>query len=153
MAVDRENTTVVDVTYLCNATCRYCRWGNSETPSRAHQELRNILLPKETLEALGTERIVLSGGEPRINPNLKIILEYYKSLVDDVILVTNGYGLDEASVSQLTKSGVTGITVSLDSVFPGETMLTRATPPALHAKIISMMYNSLSFSPCLMMDI
>ena len=135
--LDAQNTTVVDVTYFCNATCRYCQWGNRNTPGRAHQELEKILLPRTTLESLGTERIVLSGGEPRTRPDIESILRYYKTLVQDVIVITNGYGLDEAEVQRLTSAGATGIAVSLDSVFPDEATKTRMTPPKLHSQIVS----------------
>lgn len=137
LAVDSANTTVVDVTYLCNATCKYCQWGNQLTPGRSHRTLEEILLPEGTLKSLGTQRIVLSGGEPRLNPHLKQALSHYRKLVDQVVVITNGYGLDTAEVSKLVQSGATGITISLDSVSPDVAMATRNTPYALHAMILS----------------
>jgi molybdenum cofactor biosynthesis enzyme MoaA len=128
---------VIDVTYLCNATCRYCQWGNEFTPGRAHRTLEEILIPEETLRSLGTQRVVLSGGEPRLNPHLKQVLSHYRQLVEQVVVITNGYGLDTTEVSRLVQAGATGITVSLDSIFSEVTIATRETPPAVHAKILS----------------
>ncbi len=137
LPVDGENTTVVDVTYLCNATCKYCQWGNQLTQGRAHRTLEEILIPEKSLRSLGTQRIVLSGGEPRLNPHLKQALNHYRQLVDQVVVITNGYGLDTAEVWSLVQAGATGITVSLDSILPDVAMATRETPNGLHAKILS----------------
>jgi molybdenum cofactor biosynthesis enzyme MoaA len=137
LPIDSANTTVVDVTYLCNAACKYCQWGSGVTPGRTHRTLEEVLIPEETLRALGTQRIVISGGEPRLNPYLNHVLSYYRQLVDQVIVITNGYGLDSAEISTLLQNGATGITVSLDSIFSDVTLATRETPPALHARILS----------------
>ncbi len=135
--VDQQNTTVVDLTYLCNASCRYCQWGNKITPGRWHRPVNEILLQAENLRALGTQRVVLSGGEPRLHPQLVEILGHYHELVDYVIVITNGYGLDTREVSRLVEAGATGITVSLDSLSPGVSMRTRETSSALHSQIVS----------------
>ena len=135
--VDRAVTTVIDVTYLCNATCSNCQWGNPKTPGRSHKVLTDLLIPKKTLLSLGTERVVVSGGEPRLHPELGRILRYYRDLVPQVIVITNGYGLNAMEVSRLLEAGATGVTVSLDSVNSEETGQTRMTPPLLHRKILA----------------
>ena len=135
--ISSRGTTVVDVTYLCNATCRYCRWGNSSTPGRVAQDLEKVLIPASTLEMIGTRRVVISGGEPRLHPRISEILEYYRGLVDEVVVITNGYGLDRDNAGALLDAGATGITVSLDSVDAIESFMTRRTPPTLHAEILS----------------
>ena len=136
MTVQARGTTVVDVTYMCNARCRYCRWGDTATPGREDQDMEKILLPAKTLEALGTRRVVISGGEPMLHPKIADILGYYKKLVEQVVIITNGYGLDRGAVEDLLRAGATGITVSMDSVNSMESFLTRRTPPALHAKVL-----------------
>ena len=131
-----RGTTVVDVTYLCNATCRYCRWGDGSTLGRVAQDLDKVLIPASTLEMIGTKRVVISGGEPRLHPNISGILEHYGGLVDEVVVITNGYGLDTEAAGVLLDTGATGITVSLDSVDSMESFMTRRTPPALHGEIL-----------------
>ena len=98
--------------------------------------MEKILLPAETLEALGTRRVVISGGEPRLHPRIADILGHYKKLVGQVVIITNGYGLDRRTVEDLLRAGATGIAVSLDSTDAMESFLTRRTPPALHAKVL-----------------
>jgi molybdenum cofactor biosynthesis enzyme MoaA len=137
LAVESANTTVVDVTYLCNATCKYCQWGSQFTPGRTHRPFEEVLIPEGTLNSLGTQRVVLSGGEPRLHPHLKEILSHYRKLVGQVVVITNGYGLDTTEVSRLLQHGATGITVSLDSVSSDKARATRETSQALHAKILT----------------
>ena len=98
--------------------------------------MEKILLPAKTLEALGTRRVVISGGEPMLHPKIADILGYYKKLVGQVVIITNGYGLDRGAVEDLLRAGATGITISMDSVDSMESFLTRRTPPALHAKVL-----------------
>ena len=132
-----KQSTVVDITYLCNATCRYCRWGNDNTPQRYTRSLDDVLIPSETLKNLKTKRIVLSGGEPRLHPEIMQILDYYSNLVDQVILITNGYGLTKSKVEKLMHAGATGFTVSLDSIDSIESFLTRSTLPHIHKRILA----------------
>jgi molybdenum cofactor biosynthesis enzyme MoaA len=87
-----QTTTVIDVTYHCNATCGYCQWGNSKNQLRKHLQLQEILRPFESLKALCTKRIVLSGGESSLHPQLAKILAYYGKFADALIILTNGYG-------------------------------------------------------------
>jgi molybdenum cofactor biosynthesis enzyme MoaA len=132
-----EATTVVDITYLCNATCRYCQWGNSNNLLKEHLKLGQILLPYGSIKALGTKRIVLSGGEPRLHPQLPEILAYYRKCADSLIVLTNGYGLNRKEILKLREMGATGVTVSLDSVSSCESMETKETPLEVHRHIIS----------------
>ncbi len=134
--MDRQTTTVVDVTYDCNGRCRYCRWGGSNTPGRTHQDPESILIPDETLKALGSERIVLSGGEPLLYPSIEEIARYFGNRVESTIIVTNSLILDDMRLRRLLEAGVNGFTVSLDSMSPRENMLTRGTTPKTHAQII-----------------
>ena len=133
---NQQPSIVVDVTYLCNATCRYCRWGSSKTPQRTTQSLKDILIPAKTLKDLQVKQIVISGGEPRLHPEIEKILDYYSSLAD-VIIITNGIGLTVTEVERLLQAGATGFTVSLDSVDMMESFITRSTTPSLHREIIS----------------
>jgi molybdenum cofactor biosynthesis enzyme MoaA len=133
----QQATTVVDVTYLCNAKCKYCQWGNPKNHSRRHLKLQHILIPYDSIKALRTKRIVLSGGEPRLHPQLPRILAYYRKCGDSLIVLTNGYGLSREEISKLREMGATGVTVSLDSVSSYESMETRETPFEVHQQLIT----------------
>lgn len=132
-----SNTTCVDITYRCNARCRYCQWGDPDTlEERSHEGHGRAMIRPETLAGLGTERIVLSGGEPRLHPDIGRIISYYSRLVPDMIVITNGHGLDAREAAVLARAGATGITVSIDSIDPEESYVTRKTPPELHGAIL-----------------
>jgi len=82
---------VIDVTYRCNATCLYCQWSSNKTESIIDQPDNNILIPEVTLKSLGSERIVLSGGEPLIRKDLERIISYYSQCnVKSIVLISNG---------------------------------------------------------------
>ena len=111
-----QKNIVIDVTYLCNYSCNYCRWGSAKTPGRSHHPLENILAIREDLEAIGAERVVLSGGEPLLHPNISEIVQHYSSLVEDVILITNGWLAELEKIRSMISDGLTGIAFSIDSV-------------------------------------
>ena len=50
-----EKNIVIDVTYLCNYTCNYCRWGSAKTSGRVHHPLEHVLANREDLEAIGAD--------------------------------------------------------------------------------------------------
>ena len=114
--MERQRSIIVDVTYLCNYTCNYCRWGSTETPGRIHHPLDSILADPSELEAIGVERVVLSGGEPLLHPDILQIVRHYSRLVNDVILITNGWLANRDRIVALVSEGVTGLAFSIDSI-------------------------------------
>ena len=98
------------------------------------------MIPERTLRLLGTRRIVISGGEPTLHPRLAEIISHYAALVDEVVVITNGYTLSrrgEEGVERLARAGATGVTFSVDSADPRESLLVRGTPPAVHAAVLA----------------
>ena len=137
-----RGTVVVDVTYECNARCRYCRWGDGNGRRGSAQDPAAAMIPERTLRLLGTRRLVISGGEPTLHPRLAEIISHYAALVDEVVVITNGYALsrrgeEEEGVGRLVRAGATGITFSVDSADPRESFLVRGTPPAVHAAVLA----------------
>ena len=124
------------MTHACNARCRYCQWGSPDNSSTIDSDMSRVLISSDMLKTLETNKIVISGGEPTLHPNIHDILKYYSNLVDQVTIITNGYALSRKNASALINSGATGITVSLDSTHPVESFMTRRTPPALHGQIM-----------------
>ena len=114
--IDSQKNMVIDVTYVCNYSCNYCRWGSSETPGRTHQKLDDILVERKELEAIGVERIVLSGGEPLLHPNIDQIVHHFSNIVEDVILITNGWLANLSKIQTMIDCGLTGVAFSIDSV-------------------------------------
>lgn len=125
--IDQQNAMVVDVTYNCNAKCHYCKWGSNKTPGRVNQPDHFILIPASTLQHLGTERVVLSGGEPLLRQDLEQIISHYRQTgVKSIVAITNGFLLTEKRLRSLVNSGLTGIAFSMDSYDPMTAFETRA---------------------------
>lgn len=134
-----RGTVVVDVTYACNARCRYCRWGDGNSRRGSMQDPAATMIPERTLRLLGARRLVISGGEPTMHPGLGEIISHYASLVDEVVVITNGYTLSRKGVEGvelLAKAGATGVTFSVDSADPSVSLRVRGTPPAVHAAVL-----------------
>ena len=137
-----RGTVVVDVTYACNARCGYCKWGDgggSGGRRGSMQDPSAAMIPESTLRLLGTRRLVISGGEPTLHPRLGEIVAHYAALVDEVVVITNGYALSRqggGGVERLAGMGATGVTFSVDSAHPHEMLLARGTPPAVHAAVL-----------------
>lgn len=70
---------------------------------------------------LGVSKLRVTGGEPLLRRQLPRLIEQLASIpgVDDLALTTNGYLLAEHAVA-LRTAGLTRLTVSLDSLEPGE---------------------------------
>ena len=136
--MEGRGTVVVDVTYACNAECRYCRWGDRRR--RGMPDASASMIPGRTLRLLGTRRVVLSGGEPTLHPRLGEIVSHYAGLVDEVVVITNGYSLARERrigvVERLVRTGATGVTFSVDSADPREMQAARRTPPTVHAAVL-----------------
>lgn len=123
--IDTQKSLVLDVTYKCNASCRYCQWGDNQNPAHQHQPLDHVYLPKATLNSLGTKRVVLSGGEPLLRADLEQLVEHYSSMsISSVITITNGILLTPVRFRKLHTAGLTGVTFSIDSIDP--TVLNRS---------------------------
>lgn len=115
----QPSTLVVDLTYRCNSPCRYCRWSTrSNSEGKADRSVHDICLDAATLRALGTQRVVFSGGEPLLHPYINAILGYYAGVVEQRVVITNGALLSAGRRCELTAAGATGFAFSLDTVTP-----------------------------------
>lgn len=118
-AINTQRSLVVDVTYKCNASCKYCQWGDHTNPTHDHQPFDSVLLPRETLSALGTERVVFSGGEPLLRADLEKLVQHYRQMnLKSIVTITNGILLNAQRLSSLVEAGLTGVTFSIDAIDP-----------------------------------
>jgi molybdenum cofactor biosynthesis enzyme MoaA len=129
------STLVVDVTYRCNSPCLYCQWG---TPSlrKPDRPIEEVCVPARTIAALKVNKVVLSGGEPALNPSLARILEYYSGLVSERLVITNGLLMDHDMRARLLAAGATAFTFSIDSVNPKRFAANRGLPAKSLARIV-----------------
>lgn len=137
---------VIDVTYRCNASCLYCRWGSNKNMDEIDQPDFNILIPEKTIKSLGSERIVLSGGEPLIRNDLERIVSYYSKFnVKSIVLITNGLLLNQQRLKSLINAGLTGVTFSIDGISEDIALKTRGFSNEVRKKSLNNLRKTLEY--------
>lgn len=101
---------IIRIHFQCNQTCRFC-FVSTHLPAPDEAKVR------DAIERAGREdaRIVLSGGEPTLNPKLIDYVKLAKSVSQRPIeLQTNAILLDDSSlVARLADAGIAQAFVSL----------------------------------------
>ena len=106
----------ISVTNTCNAKCSICY-----NEGQDKEKYNGISLEKYKKVAklftshFNPPRVVLTGGEPLLVPNLYEIINIYKSHKYNVGLITNGILLDKNKQSKLLEAGLDTINISLNS--------------------------------------
>ena len=78
---------------------------------RVHQKLEDILVDQNELEAIGVERVVLSGGEPLLHPKIDHIVHISQSRIPNGTIgiyeleVSEGTQVTQATLAELPLSG------------------------------------------------
>ena len=117
------NNMRISVTDRCNFRCHYCMPEDGMVWMK-----RGDLLTFEEIErvvgivaGLGVTKIRLTGGEPLMRRDLRILVEKISRVkgIHDIALTTNGYFLKEQAAG-LHAAGLNRITVSMDSLEPAK---------------------------------
>ncbi|MBI4216616.1 MAG: radical SAM protein [Chloroflexi bacterium] len=106
-----------NLTRRCNLRCAHCylEAGAGGPSELSPQEARGLV---DQMAALGTEMLILTGGEPLLYPGLFDVAQCATERGLAVVLGTNGTLLDGAAVRRLGECGVKGVGISLDSCAP-----------------------------------
>jgi len=111
----------VSVTDRCNFRCRYCIPPESiryipHGEILRYEEIERVV---RVASAAGVRKIRLTGGEPLVRRDLPSLVEKLASLdgLDEICLTTNGSLLSRFART-LKRSGLSRVTVSLDSLHP-----------------------------------
>ena len=108
---------IIDVSYKCNSSCKYCRWNiTNHQKKEITPPLDQLLLPKESIRSLNVSRIVLSGGEPILADNLDEVINYYKNFSLPIRLITNGIHLTSNNILRLSGLGIKEYVISLNTI-------------------------------------
>jgi MoaA/NifB/PqqE/SkfB family radical SAM enzyme len=101
----------------CNLSCSYCNeYDKVSQPVPTAEMLRRI----DLLDALGTEIITFSGGEPLLHPDLDALIRHIRSHGRIATLITNGYLLTPERIRQLNRAGLEHLQISIDNVEPDD---------------------------------
>jgi radical SAM protein with 4Fe4S-binding SPASM domain len=88
----------VELTAACNQRCAHCynAWRAGLAPSPERMETGALLaLLDRVVDELGFERLTLSGGEPLLHPDLRLIVDHLRGRGLELYLITNGTLVDD----------------------------------------------------------
>lgn len=110
----------IGITRKCFFKCRMCRFWQSppEDGELSCAEWKNFIRDLKDFCGDGV-RLHFAGGEPLLKEGFLEILEFSHSLGLGTFIVTNGFLIDDARAAGLVRSGVEGVTISLDSLDEG----------------------------------
>ena len=115
----------------------YCRWGDGVSRRDPHGDPRSLVLDRAMLREAGIERVVFSGGEPLLHPDLLHVIASYASLgVASIVVITNGLLASRERLLAIQGAGATGVTFSLDSIDPAIACQTRRLEVGQLARVL-----------------
>jgi MoaA/NifB/PqqE/SkfB family radical SAM enzyme len=105
------------VTARCNLTCNQCNiiYANSDVRECSIDAIRRIA---DNLAAMKVAMVLLTGGEPFARDDLPDIVGAFESRGVHVRMQTNGLASEE-SIRRVIDKGGKDISISLDSLWPG----------------------------------
>ncbi|MFO7566330.1 MAG: GTP 3',8-cyclase MoaA [Enhygromyxa sp.] len=123
----------VSLTDRCNMRCTYCMpaEGIEHVPRGEVLSLEEVVRMVRSFAAWGVERVRLTGGEPSLRRNLIWLVEQLRAISTrsgaplEVVMTSNGELLEQLA-APLARAGLSGLTVSLDTLDPARfTAITR----------------------------
>jgi MoaA/NifB/PqqE/SkfB family radical SAM enzyme len=101
---------LLNIHTLCNCRCVMCDiWQRTEGQALAASTLERH---RESMQNLGVRQVVLSGGEPLLNPDLEAICHFFRDLDIRITLLTTGLLLHKRA--HLVASLIDEVILSLD---------------------------------------
>ncbi len=138
----------MSLTEKCNLRCKYCMPHDGVKLSEKNKlltfEERKLVL--STFYSLGVNKIRFTGGEPTISNQLMDLVQYTRSLDDNITIAitTNGTMLNSTNLKSLVNNGLNSINISLDTLSSQKFASISRRSENLHKKVLSSIYNSLS---------
>jgi len=111
----KPDTFVVEITTKCNLNCKHCSLGGGRSGEHLpFKQIKNII---EKISALGTSRVILTGGEPLLHPHILDICRLLNRFCIHTAITTNGILLgSEEKIEALYETGVRYIQISVDGL-------------------------------------
>lgn len=106
-----------EITKKCNAKCEHCgsRCDINEPNGISKEMFMSVL--KDVKENIGTDCMLnITGGEPLMRKDLFEIMNYANKLGFSWGMVTNGTLINKETISNMKKSGMSTISISLDGM-------------------------------------
>lgn len=106
-----------NLTKKCNLQCPHCYLSAGRAAERelTTDECLSLL---EEMHALGTEMLILTGGEPLLRKDIYTIAKAASSMGIWVVMGTNGVLITRHVARKMVECGVQGVGISIDSADP-----------------------------------
>jgi molybdenum cofactor biosynthesis enzyme MoaA len=106
-----EPTSRLGIVYRCNQVCTFCELADMDT-DLAPEKVRAAI---DHSRARGSRRLIVTGGEPTLSPNLVEYVRYARDAgMENIELQTNAVLLDKPGLAEaLREAGLTSAQVSL----------------------------------------
>lgn len=116
-AVFRPSLVSWNLTRMCNLRCPHCYLSAGK---KGGDELSTgeCLALLDEMRDLGTEMVILTGGEPLLRKDVYDLARRAAELGLWVVMGTNGVLLDERVARTMVDCGVKGVGISIDSIDP-----------------------------------
>ncbi|MBU2638731.1 MAG: radical SAM protein [Nanoarchaeota archaeon] len=111
MAID---TLYWEITGACNQSCKHCHLEGPSEYSRISKE--EALSRIDKFHEKGVETLLLTGGEPLLNPNVYDMIKQARHYGIDVALLTNGTLIDERRAERLADADPSTVQISIDGM-------------------------------------
>jgi MoaA/NifB/PqqE/SkfB family radical SAM enzyme len=103
---------VLRLTYRCDLACPHCLVGAQATPAELRlSDWRRVLAE---LPAIGARKVLLTGGEPLLHPDLVALVRLISARGIPVDLNSNLQRMTPALLDDLRRAGLTELSVSLE---------------------------------------
>ena len=135
---ERPFFAMLEITPQCNSRCVYCScwYPSTKSPALSAAQCRKLL---PDLHAIGVRRLVLTGGEPLLHPEIEQLVQLgYRNRLH-TSLVTNGIALSERRYRALVAHGLLGLTLSLDTLDPETYQRLRGVPIHFALKAVGLL--------------
>lgn len=118
-----------NLTKKCNLSCPHC-YMEAGRPADRELTTEECLELIDEMEALGTEMLILTGGEPLLRRDIYEIARYASAKGIWVVMGTNGVLITDKVAEKMVECGVKGVGISIDSLDPEQHNSFRGGPDA-----------------------
>lgn len=101
-----KKTAYLAIAYVCNENCRFCPCSKKDKKIEMTTSYSEIMQSVEKFRADGIERIVISGGEPTLHPDLVRIIHSIQSVGNHVVLLSNSERFSNAKFFENFTNGI-----------------------------------------------
>ena len=118
-----------NLTRKCNLKCPHCYLdaGEEDEVELSTDECHALI---EEFHSLGTEMLILTGGEPLLRRDIYEIATHASSLGMWVVMGTNGVLVNDHVAKKMVECGIKGVGISIDSIDPDKHNNFRGGPNA-----------------------